>query len=1233
MREDNSPPLPVHAPIARRPDESHRVSFAQAPSIADEPSPDATDAQGDGSSTGRTSDPEMQQQEIVQEKASRNSSGDIARHRGDANEKGNSEVTKATRRAPIFTVPKQLRWIPANATWSKLKPAIRSALAAWLSLVLLLIRPVQQSMGQASFIILVASVLSPPSDQFMAVLEREFFILLFVTTSWAWSCLGIKLANLTRRHIVPNASSTSIFSGQYIEWRVTVIMAIFMFIGSATMLYIKGKGPGPYTFATVLSCICLSISLTSAPLFPYAYYLFGKTIVVPVAIHSAVALFCSLFFFPETVMGEYRTRLRAVFTPLVTSLTLHRAALGTDPHSPAFASTVSSIRTAVAQSEGALVPLAASTRLITRDITYGRIGPADLTSLQPDSRRLSVRANGMGVFFALVDPLRERFPMTPGPSRVGSPAQSRVGTPGPSRPGSSPGSPPGSPRESRPPSPSPRRDDLESGQVTPTSPVSVTGTGTGTGTGSGTYTKDREKAGNARRRRQNASRTDSSAHAHFRDIFQHHPHSPFNMSRFHHHHARAPVSTGANHHHSLHNSLFHFALQRNEPLVGVFESQRYQSLENRHYAHPSGERLLTRAVELLGQSCDGLLSANLDGLKGVERWLDVVRQDRWDWVMVWKRGREREKCWKEGREEVEKLHAALVDELRLFREVKRHAILEPYRVALDPRQGADDMDTPPHRYLFHCYVYQYHLMRFSQNLVDVLGGILKVEENAGRSRLWYPTSWLSRANVLWQSYTTYNEAEDRGEDEDPNVVQGIGDHWPEDLGQTAGRDPDAMPPANPFEWVMNFLYRNLAALTRGNAVFAIKAGVLTIVLALPIFIQSSAEFGYENRFIWGIFMGQLTLARFRGDTTFGLTARIFSTFGGGVLGLLMWYISTGAGHGSPYGLGAVTAIFFPFMFFGRLYWPVPPMTKIIFFVTAMLVVGYSWQDTHFPLFGSPGVGWAVAWRRFVLVTAGVTAAFIFSFLPPSTTLRRYQRSSLATTATDLGCLYCSIISFAVTHHARPSKDNITQEIVRSLIAIRAKLKRSIALKDNIIYEFSLRGKWPAERYQKICDTQLQIAYLLSNLMSVVEQLDGPWTYAFLQRTRFLDSDFQGDVLAVISLITTALRTGNPLPQITPCPLVDRFMLHQHGLNVLLPDQDDPYGLPRTVTIDTLENEQYLIFCVATTTAFNIMTRLDRLMVATKELVGEQYHIDGVGIRLAEGRRGIPMGSRTTTKEA
>ena len=53
-----------------------------------------------------------------------------------------------------------------------------------------------------------------------------------------------------------------------------------------------------------------------------------------------------------------------------------------------------------------------------------------------------------------------------------------------------------------------------------------------------------------------------------------------------------------------------------------------------------------------------------------------------------------------------------------------------------------------------------------------------------------------------------------------------------------------------------------------------------------------------------------------------------------------------------------------------------------------------------------------------------------------------------------------------------------------------------------------------------------------------------------------------------------------------------------------------------------------MFCVGVSTAFGIVTRLDRLMVATKELVGEQYHIHGVGF--VAKMPGVEMASRTNS---
>ena len=74
-----------------------------------------------------------------------------------------------------------------------------------------------------------------------------------------------------------------------------------------------------------------------------------------------------------------------------------------------------------------------------------------------------------------------------------------------------------------------------------------------------------------------------------------------------------------------------------------------------------------------------------------------------------------------------------------------------------------------------------------------------------------------------------------------------------------------------------------------------------------------------------------------------------------------------------------------------------------------------------------------------------------SFLPPSNTLRAYQRRMMSTTVAELGAVYCSVVSFANTQH---SYELDRGAIIQSLIAIRLKLKRSLVLRTNIVYEVS-----------------------------------------------------------------------------------------------------------------------------------------------------------------------------------
>ena len=56
-----------------------------------------------------------------------------------------------------------------------------------------------------------------------------------------------------------------------------------------------------------------------------------------------------------------------------------------------------------------------------------------------------------------------------------------------------------------------------------------------------------------------------------------------------------------------------------------------------------------------------------------------------------------------------------------------------------------------------------------------------------------------------------------------------------------------------------------------------------------------------------------------------------------------------------------------------------------------------------------------------------------------------------------------------------------------------------------------------------------------------------------------------------------------------------------------------------------------MFCVGITTAFGIINHLDQLMLAAKEVVGEHYHIHGVGGR--GGGRGGASGANSANPQA
>lgn len=398
----------------------------------------------------------------------------------------------------------------------------------------------------------------------------------------------------------------------------------------------------------------------------------------------------------------------------------------------------------------------------------------------------------------------------------------------------------------------------------------------------------------------------------------------------------------------------------------------------------------------------------------------------------------------------------------------------------------------------------------------------------------------------------------------------------------------------------------------------IKTGIVTVLVALPSLLRSSAGWSYRNRAIWPLIMSQLVTARHRGEVLFGLFTRAIATFLGAIIGLIIWYIASGNGIANHYAMAVVTAVAFPIVMLGRLNFPGPPITPIITCVTVALIVGYSWQDARNPIPGNPGIGWDVAWRRFIEVLIGAAASYVMAVLPPSSSMRTYFRLSHATTIRETGALFCTAVTIAAT----PSQRHDLPRVQAQLLAVRAKIRRLALLKGSISYEWSLRGKWPVRRYSELERIELRVLRLLTHTTTIYEHLGPAYTRALLDRTHFLDPLFLADCIAVLSMCTTSLRTRQPLPQIVPV-LIDRYLSTALGFKVrkeaqferglddedshdgsapakgefdIDGDEDDVTsrprdaqnvfaGLPHKVTFETLCDEQYQTFAVGAQVAF------------------------------------------------
>jgi hypothetical protein len=153
--------------------------------------------------------------------------------------------------------------------------------------------------------------------------------------------------------------------------------------------------------------------------------------------------------------------------------------------------------------------------------------------------------------------------------------------------------------------------------------------------------------------------------------------------------------------------------------------------------------------------------------------------------------------------------------------------------------------------------------------------------------------------------------------------------------------------------------------------------------------------------------------------------------------------------------------------------------------TWVLIVGYSWVDGHLTQFVSPGIGWSVAWRRWVTVVIGAGAAFIMMMTPP-TSARKAVRRKNAASIRMLSGVYASLISRWLSlagpgPQETKSNDELAEELRERVLEIAGVVAATKDLTDLARWEGGIRGHWPHEQYTRLSDVQ---AMMIRNLAQV-----------------------------------------------------------------------------------------------------------------------------------------------------
>ncbi|KAH6689080.1 hypothetical protein F5X68DRAFT_204911 [Plectosphaerella plurivora] len=539
--------------------------------------------------------------------------------------------------------------------------------------------------------------------------------------------------------------------------------------------------------------------------------------------------------------------------------------------------------------------------------------------------------------------------------------------------------------------------------------------------------------------------------------------------------------------------------------------------------------------------------------------------------------------------------------------LEAHAELFDDQGRLKKTEGLADRPFLPSMVI--AMVFEERILAVTSALEVLLEALLKLSQTRTTHRLWLPNrlryalSWLfdGRSSVPASGDGGPNEKDPDDEEIEP-APEGEVDYSFDERKKEARRRLEVSrghpgTSAARRGKVTSALLGTCRWLTNPAGMYAMRMVIVTVATSIPSAIPSSAGFFYREKGIWAVISAQTVLVIYMADFTFSLVSRVLGTIIGGVMGMVAWYMGAGTGPGNSYGMAASTALMIVPIMWMRLFLPPAFSVAVIMgAATFALVIGFSWDEGHTTQYGLPGKGYVAFWKRVVTVLIGFVASLIVQVFPKPPSATNHVRKTLANSVRTLSDHYALLLSNwgrSATDGNDAALDAVASQISLELAEALAAVDPSIALL-KMEPTFGPFDQTVLQRTQEQCQYMNQA---LGGLLKLAASLPREFQDRLVRLSGIQDNRTIGDVMAVLGIIEQALRTGSPLPERLPAPLVRR------AVDSYL--QVDDGSMMSAVLV---KDENHRRYCVAVSLYLKFLTSIDDLVLVLKSALGERHII-------------------------